>query len=194
MTHAQDAQLTRLLEAWQRGDSNAAEELIPLVYGQLRRLAAVKLRRERGGHTLQATALVHEAWLRLMKQHGANWRNRGQFFAVAAQAMRRILVDHARKRLADKRADGANALDVDALSNVLADPLPDDRLVALDEALGRLAALDDRQARVVELRFFGGLSIEETAEALDISPATVKREWATARAWLFRAVEGEAPG
>jgi RNA polymerase sigma factor (TIGR02999 family) len=193
MSDSQNAQLTRLLEAWRRGDSNAADELIPLVYAQLRRLAAVKLRRERAGHTLQTTALVHEAWLRLMKQHGANWRNRGQFFAVAAQAMRRILVDHARKRLADKRGDGAQPVDVDRLSNILANPLPDDRLVALDHALERLAALDDRQARIVELRFFGGLSIEETADALEISPATVKREWATARAWLFRAIEGASP-
>ncbi len=193
MTYSDDAQLTRLLEAWQRGDAKAGDELVPLVYGQLRKLAEVKLRRERGGHTLQATALVHEVWLRLMKQHGANWRNRGQFFAVAAQAMRRILVDHARKRLAGKRGEGVDALDLDALSNVLGGPLPDDRLVALDEALGRLATLDDRQARIVELRFFGGLSIDETADALAISPATVKREWATARAWLFRAVEGDAP-
>jgi RNA polymerase sigma factor (TIGR02999 family) len=193
MTHARDAQVTRLLEAWQRGDARAGDELVPLVYGQLRRLAAVKLRRERGSHTLQATALVHEAWLRLMKQHGATWQNRGQFFAVAAQAMRRILVDHARRRLAGKRGEGVEPVDLDRLSNVLSHSLPDDRLVAVDEALERLAALDDRQARIVDLRFFGGFSIEETADALEISPATVKREWATARAWLFREIDGEAP-
>jgi RNA polymerase sigma factor (TIGR02999 family) len=184
------AQLTRLLEAWQRGDTRAADELVPLVYAQLRRIAAAKLQVERGAHTLQPTALVHEAWLRLMQQHGANWQSRGQFFAIATQAMRRILVDHARRRHAAKRGDGHANVDVDDLDGVISSPLPDDRLIALDDALRQLAAADERQARIVELRFFGGLSVEETANVLDISPSTVKREWATARAWLFREVSG----
>ena len=189
---ASGAQLTQLLESWQQGDSSAAEDLIPLVYTQLRGIAALRLRAERPGHTLQATALVHEAWLRLMQQHGAKWRNRGQFFAIAAQAMRRILVDYARARKAAKRGDGDEVLPLDDLASVLVQPSPDDELLALDAALEQLAALDERQSRVVELRFFGGLSVEETAEALDISPTTVKREWATARAWLFRAVKGDS--
>jgi RNA polymerase sigma-70 factor (ECF subfamily) len=125
-----------------------------------------------------------------MQQHGAHWRNRGQFFAIAAQAMRRILVDYARARKAAKRGDGDEVLNVDDLASVLVHPSPDEDLLALDSALEQLAALDARQSRVVELRFFGGLSVEETAEALDVSPTTVKREWATARAWLFRAVNG----
>jgi RNA polymerase sigma factor (TIGR02999 family) len=185
----QGVQLTRLLEAWQQGDASAADKLVPLVYADLRRMAAMKLRGERGSHTLQPTALVHEAWLRLMQQHGAHWQNRSQFFAIAAQAMRRILVDHARKRHAAKRGDGAAPVDVDEISEVLALPLPEERLIALDAALQDLAKLDGRQARIVELRYFGGLSVEETAEVLEISPTTVKREWATARAWLFRAVD-----
>jgi RNA polymerase sigma factor (TIGR02999 family) len=185
-------QVTQLLESWQQGDSAAAEDLIPLVYAQLRSIAALRLRAERPGHTLQATALVHEAWLRLMQQHGAHWRNRGQFFAIAAQAMRRILVDYARARKAAKRGDGDEVLNVDDLASVLMHPSPDEELLALDTALEQLAALDARQSRVVELRFFGGLSVEETAEALDVSPTTVKREWATARAWLFRAVNGDS--
>lgn len=186
-----DPQLTRLLEAWQKGDSAAADKLVPLVYAELRRIAASKLRGERGGHTLQPTALVHEAWLRLMQQHSSGWQNREQFFAIAAQAMRRILVDHARKRHAAKRGDGEVPVDVDELSEILTVTLPDDRLLALDEALKGLAALDARQAKIIELRFFGGLSVEETASVLAISPTTVKREWATGRAWLFRAMQGD---
>jgi RNA polymerase sigma factor (TIGR02999 family) len=124
-----------------------------------------------------------------MKQHDSGWRNRDQFFAIAAQAMRRILVDYARKRHAAKRGDGETAVDVDQVSSVLTVSLPDERLLALDEALKGLAALDARQARIVELRFFGGLSVEETASVLEISPTTVKREWATGRAWLFRAMQ-----
>ncbi len=186
-----DPQLTRLLEAWQRGDTAAAEELVPLVYAELRRIAAAKMRAERGGHTLQPTALVHEAWLRLMKQHDSGWQNREQFFAIAAQAMRRILVDHARKRQAAKRGDADAMVDVDDVSHLLTVTLPDERLLALDEALQGLATLDARQARIIELRFFGGLSVEETASVLEISPTTVKREWATGRAWLFRAINGD---
>jgi RNA polymerase sigma factor (TIGR02999 family) len=192
MAEAPDPRLTRLLQAWQQGDAPAGEQLVPLVYAELRRMARLKLRAERGGHTLQPTALVHEAWLRLMQQHGANWQNRGQFFAIAAQAMRRILVDHARRRQAAKRGTGEPMVDVDELADVLASPVPDEQLVALDAALERLSAMDERQAKVVELRFFGGLSVEETAEILDLSPTTVKREWATARLWLMRAVRGGA--
>jgi RNA polymerase sigma factor (TIGR02999 family) len=189
-----DPRLTSLLLAWQRGDKSAANELVPLVYAHLRNIAANRLRAERDGHTLQPTALVHEAWLRLMRQHGADWQNRSQFFAIAAQIMRRILVDHARRRLASKRGDGAAMLDIDELADVIASPMPDDRLVSLNTALEQLSAIDERQARVVELRFFGGLSVEETAEVLTLSPTTVKREWATARAWLFRAVQhGPSP-
>jgi len=188
-----DPQLTRLLEAWQGGDADAANRLVPLVYAELRRIAAAKLRSERGGHTLQPTALVHEAWLRLMNQHDSGWQNRGQFFAIAAQAMRRILVDHARKRHAAKRGEGEAPVDMDEVARVLTVALPDERLIALDEALEGLAALDARQARIVELKFFGGLSVEETAGVLGISPTTVKREWATGRAWLFRAMNGDRP-
>jgi len=187
------AQLTQLLEAWRKGDSDAADKLVPLVYAELRRMAASKLRSERGGHTLQPTALVHEAWLRLMKQHESGWQNREQFFAIAAQAMRRILVDHARKRHAGKRGDGDVPVDIDEVSRILAVTLPDERLLALDDALQRLAILDARQARIIELRFFGGLSVEETASVLASSPTTVKREWATGRAWLFRTMHGNQP-
>lgn len=185
-----DTELTRLLEAWRGGDAAAAEELVPLVYAELRRMAAARMRSERDGHTLQPTALVHEAWLRLMKQHASGWQNRDQFFAIAAQAMRRILVDHARRRHAAKRGDGDAAVDLDELARRLTVTLPDDRLLALDDALRNLALLDARQARIIELRFFGGLSVEETASVLAISPTTVKREWATGRAWLYRAMQG----
>ncbi|MEO8520166.1 MAG: sigma-70 family RNA polymerase sigma factor [Acidobacteriota bacterium] len=188
MADTPDPRLTQLLQAWQQGNAPAGEQLVPLVYAELRRIARIKLGAERGGHTLQPTALVHEAWLRLMQQHGADWQNRGQFFAIATQAMRRILVDHARRRQAAKRGSGEPMASIDELAAVLVSPVPDDQLVALDAALERLAAFDPRLARVVELRFFGGLSVEETAEVLDLSPTTVKREWATARLWLFRAI------
>lgn len=190
---ADETPVTGLLLAWQRGDARAADELVPLVYAHLRGIAANRLHAERDGHTLQPTALVHEAWLRLMRQHGADWQNRSQFYAIAAQIMRRILVDHARRRLASKRGDGAAMLDIDELADMIASPMPDDRPVALNVALEQLSALDERQARVVELRFFGGLSVEETADVMTPSPTTVKREWATARAWLFRAVQDGPP-
>ena len=194
MTDPTDAPLTGLLLlAWQRGEPGAADALVPLVYAHLRRIAANRLRAERDAHTLQPTALVHEAWLRLMRQHGADWQNRAQFFAIAAQIMRRILVDHARRRLASKRGVGADLLDIDDLAEAITSPMPDDRLVQLNDALDQLTVLDERQARVVELRFFGGLSVAETADVMALSPTTVKREWATARAWLFRAVQHGAP-
>ena len=182
------SRVTLLLRQWQQGDSAAAATLAGAVYDELRRLAASRLRQERHGHTLQPTALVHEAWLRLVDQR-VDWQNRSHFFALAAQAMRRILVDHARRRHAAKRGSDPPAVDVDDLLDRLPAPMPDERLIAMDEALTRLTALDPRQARVVELRFFTGLSVAETAEVLDISPATVKREWASARAWLFDAIE-----
>jgi len=186
MPDAPPERLTELLRAWQQGDASAGDKLALLVYSELRRIASSRLRAEREGHTLQATALVNEAWLRLMQQHGAVWQNRSQFFAIAAQAMRRILVDHARKRQAARRGEGAEHVPVD---DTLPSPLPDERLIALDVALDRLETLDARQARVVELRFFAGLSVDDTAQVLDLSPGTIKREWKTARTWLFRELE-----
>ena len=184
------ARLTRLLRDWQRGDADAGAALASAVHDELRRVAAARLRLERDNHTLQPTALVNEAWLRLVDQR-VDWQGRGHFFALAAQAMRRILVDHARRRCSNKRGGNAPVASVDDLEELLPSPMPDERLLAMDEALTRLADIDPRQARVVELRFFAGLSVADTAAALDISPTTVKREWATARAWLFDAI---APG
>jgi RNA polymerase sigma factor (TIGR02999 family) len=186
-TRAAAPDVTGLLRAWGAGDEAALEALLPVVYAELRRQADRAMRRESAGHTLQTTALVHEAYLRLVDQGRAEWQNRAQFFGVAAQLMRRILVDHARGRLADKRGGGAQRITL-GHADVAAPTARDDEvdLLALHEALTRLAAMDPRQARVVELRYFGGLTIEETAAALDISVATVKREWAVARAWLRR--------
>jgi RNA polymerase sigma factor (TIGR02999 family) len=176
--------VTGLLQAWGGGDPAALDQLVPIVYDELHRQAQRYLRRENPGHTLQTTALVHEAYLRLVDQREARWQNRAQFFGVAAQAMRRILVDHARRHQAAKR--GGSAVPVPLEEGEVAAAGSDVDLVALDDALTRLATLDPQQARVVELRYFTGLGIEETAEALGISPATVKREWAMARAWLKR--------
>lgn len=176
--------LTRLLLNWKQGDAQALESLFPLVYGELRRIAASFLRRERADHTLQSTALVHEAYLKLLGQD-PEWEGRAHFFGLAAQAMRRILVDHARSRRAEKR--GGPAIRVELQDNVAApDTSQDYDLIALDEALDALAALDERQCRVVEMRYFAGLTIEETAEALGLSPPTVKRDWVTARLFLAR--------
>jgi RNA polymerase sigma factor (TIGR02999 family) len=189
---SRDGDVTALLRAWARGERAALDELLPLVYGELRRQAARQLRAQPEGHTLQATALVHEAYLRLVDwdSAAADWHDRSHFFAVAARAMRSVLVDHARARRAAKRGGGAPALTLGAAESV-ADHSSDSGVdvEALDEALTRLAALDSRQARVVELRYFGGLSIEEAAEALGISHATVEREWKTARLWLRRELE-----
>src|ERR1700688_729640 len=176
--------INKLLADWGQGNEEAREALIPMVYNELRRQARRHLRGERPDHTLESAALVNEAYLRLVRQGATRWQNRAHFFGVAAQLMRHILVDHARGRLAAKRGAGAPLL---ALDPRIA--LPQKRevdLVALDDALTKLAALDPQQSRLIELRFFGGLSIEETAVVLGISPATVKREWATARAWLQR--------
>lgn len=179
---------TRLLIAWSAGDREALDQMLPLVYAELHRLAAQYLSREGPGHTLQPTALVHEAYLRLINQRRVDWRNRAQFLGVAASMMRRILVNHARDRAAGKRAGGREQV---SLSLVEAPSgAPEVELIALEEALDRLAALDQRKARVVELRFFGGLSMEEIAEVLEISRATVEREWSFARAWLYDALEG----
>jgi RNA polymerase sigma factor (TIGR02999 family) len=176
--------VSQLLVNWGHGDQEAREALIPLVYEELRRLARRYLWRERPDHTLQSAALVHEAYLRLVRQEPPQWQNRAHFFGVAAQLMRHILVDHARNRLAAKRGAGAPRLTLDPKI-----ALPQNRevdLVALDDALKRLASLDPQQSRMIELRFFGGLSIQDTSVVLGISPATVKREWTTARAWLQR--------
>lgn len=173
-----------LLVNWGQGDPNARDELIPLVYAELRRIARRYLWQERPDHTLQSGALVHEAYLRLVHEKPPQWQNRAHFFGVAAQLMRHILVDHARRRLAAKRGAGAPRLWLEP--DIALPQKPEVDLLALDDALNRLAALDPRQSRLIELRFFGGLSIEEAAGVLGISPATMKREWATARTWLQR--------
>jgi RNA polymerase sigma factor (TIGR02999 family) len=175
--------VTQLLIDWGRGDQAALDKLMPLVYAELRRLAGNYLRRERAGHTLQPTALVNEAYMRLVDQRSARWQNRAQFFGVAAQLMRRILVDHARLHQAQKRGGTEqrrmSLADVDRMSAG-----PDLDLLALNEALDELEVLDPQQSRIVELKFFGGLSIEETSEVLNIGHATVERDWKMARAWL----------
>jgi RNA polymerase sigma-70 factor (ECF subfamily) len=177
--------VTKLLSEWSRGDRAALEALMPLVYGELRRVAGHYLKHEKPGHTLSATALVHEAYLRLVQQK-VPWQNRAHFFSVAAQMMRRILVDHARSHHYAKRGAGALTLTLD---QAVATPERQEiDLLALDDALHSLAKLDERQSRRVELRFFGGLSIEETSEVLGVSAPTVKREWASARAWLYREI------
>ena len=177
--------VTRLLVEWQNGNQQALDRLVPLVYRELRAIASRYLARESAGHTLQSTALVHEAYLRLVDQRSARWQNRSQFFGIAAQMMRRILVDHARHRHRAKRGGGAVTLSLDD-AMAQASPEANLDLLALDDALKALAAIDPRGARIVELRFFGGLTIEETAEVLALSSGTVKREWNTARAWLYR--------
>jgi RNA polymerase sigma factor (TIGR02999 family) len=180
--------VTELLRAWGAGDVSAPEALVPLVYAELRRQAAHALRREGEGHTLQATALVHEAWLRLDGQHDARWESRTQFLAVAAQMMRRVLVDHARARRALKRGGAGTLVTLGDANHAVASS-DDVDVLALDEALARLAAIDPRKARLVELRYFAGMSIPEAAAALGVSLATAGREWAVARMWLRRELE-----
>ncbi len=190
MLPASSTQVTQLLARWSGGDSDAREALIPLVYDELRRVARNALSRQRPDHTLGSTALVHEAYMRLVGRSSVHFENRAHFFAVSSHLMRRILVDHARKHNAAKRGGDNLTLVLDE-----AVALPEKRevdLSALDDALTLLATLDARQANIVEMRFFGGLSIEETSQVLGISPATVKREWATARTWLYDAMTGEA--
>jgi len=174
--------VTELLHRWNQGDREAMDRLMPIVYDELRRLAAGYLKAERPGHTLQPTALVHEAYLRLVRQDRVEWQNRAHFFGIAARMMRRVLVDHARRRQAEKRDSGGFRLTIQ-VGYVLEVPR-DPELLELYQALGRLERLDADQARVVELRFFGGLTVEETATVLGISTATVKREWRTAKAFL----------
>jgi RNA polymerase sigma factor (TIGR02999 family) len=182
--------VTRLLLDWGAGNREALDALTPLIYDELRRLAGRHLRRERADHTLQSTALVHEAYLRLVDQRNVNWQNRAQFFGLAAELIRRILVDHARAKQAAKRGGSAVKL---ALDEALDAPVARDlELVRLDDALKGLAEVDPQQSRIVELRYFAGLTIEETAEALGISPATVKRDWVVAKAWLKRQMEKSA--
>ena len=185
--------ITQLLNSWSAGDDGALNRLVPLVYDELRRLARRHLREERDGHTLQGTGLVHEAFMRMAAQRSLQWSSRAQFFGWASKLMRHILVDHARARNAAKRGGGTPAQSLDELQEAFGEPAErsatDERLLGilqLDAALHKLERFDAMQSRVVELRFFGGLSVTETAEALQISPATVKREWATARAWLLR--------
>jgi RNA polymerase sigma-70 factor (ECF subfamily) len=189
MASPQQKEITQLLADLTGGDKEALDKLLPLVYDELRRLADRYLRRERDDHTLQATALVHEAYLRLVDQKEVRWQNRAHFFGVAAQMMRRILVDHARALQTTKRGSGGLKLALDDVVE-LADEQATD-MVALDEALTALEAFDPQKSRIVELRFFGGLSIEETAEVMGISTATVIRQWRMAKAWLYSAVTGD---
>ena len=183
--------VTELLLAWSRGDRQALDRLVPLVYSELKRRAGAQLARERGSHTLQPTALVHEAFLRLVDQRSAHWNDRAQFFGVAAQVMRRILVDHARARGAAKRGGDAVRISLDDAGDASTSPETD--ILLLNQALERLARLDERQARVVELRYFGGLTVEEVAAVLEVSQITVKRDWAMARAWLYRELTAGPP-
>jgi RNA polymerase sigma-70 factor, ECF subfamily len=179
--------VTQLLADVQTGQPDAAGQLMPLVYEELRQLARRQMRRERSDHTLQGTALVHEAYFRLVHQRERTWQNRTHFIRIAAQVMRRLLIDHARARRAAKREGELQRVPLEEPLLLTAEQ--SDELLALDEALERLAQFDARQSRVVELRFFGGLTVEETAEALGIAPKTVKRDWSVARAWLYRAVK-----
>jgi RNA polymerase sigma factor (TIGR02999 family) len=183
--------VTQLLAKVGAGNQAAFDEVFPLVYAELRRIAAREMRREKPGRTLQTTALVHEAYLRLLKDASLSFENRAHFLGIAAHAMREILIEHARARSARKRGGGAVRLTLDDL--VAPVPSLSIDVLALDEALQRLARLDERHARVVELRYFGGLSVEETAVALELSPATVKRAWTIARAWLYRELGGSGP-
>jgi RNA polymerase sigma factor (TIGR02999 family) len=179
--------VTELLVNWSNGDQEALNKLIPLVYDELHKLARRYLRRERPDHTLQTTALVHEAYLKLVDQREANWENRVHFFAVAAQLMRRLLVDYARRHCASKRGGDLFKLSLDEA--LVSSEEKDAELLALDEALDRLEAVDPQQSRVVELRVFSGLSLEETAQAMNISPRTVRREWSMAKAWLHQQIK-----
>ena len=180
-------EVNRLLVLWRSGDKAALDSLMPLVYGELRRLAHNYIKRERPGHTLQTTALVNEAYLRLVGQRPVDWQNRAHFFGVAAQVMRHLLVDHARSRQFAKRGGGAHEVALDEAAILSVDKSAE--LVALDDALEKLAAVDPRKVRIVEMRYFGGLSVEETAEVLGVSAITVKREWLKAKAWLYRELD-----
>lgn len=178
--------VTDLLVRYSDGDKGALEAILPVVYLELRRLAQSYMRKENSAHTLQATSLVHEAYFRLINQKSVQWKNRSHFFGIAAQVMRRILVDHARSKLADKRGGDATKLNFDEAFHWTPQDDRSEEILLVDSLLERLQAMDERQAKIVEMRFFSGLSVEETAEALEISPATVKREWSVAKAWLYR--------
>lgn len=183
--------IMHLLERWSSGDRSGLDELTPIVYAELHKLAGHYLHREHDAPTLQTTALVNEAWMRLAKQHSAQWRNRAQFYGVAAQIMRRILVDHARERHAARRGGGVGRI---ALDEAVMIPAPSEEdIEALDRALEDLGSFDPQKARVVEMRYFGGMNVEDVAEALSVSPTTVKREWAMAKAWLYRKLHGQEP-
>jgi RNA polymerase sigma factor (TIGR02999 family) len=182
--------ITQMLLDWSQGDCSAAEQLFPMVYDELHRLAERQMRRERPDHTLQTTALVNEAYLRLVDQKRVRWQNRAHFFGVAAQLMRRILIKYAERRHAAKRGGGQYELSLEDACIVTDERA--DNLIALDHALTDLAAIDPRQSRIVELRFFGGLSVEEIGVVVGVSPATVKREWRVARAWLYGAIRESA--
>jgi RNA polymerase sigma factor (TIGR02999 family) len=190
MTTPSPDEVTQLLVAWGNGNQAALEQLMPLVYEELHRLARHYMRREHPGHTLQTTALVNEAYCRLVDQKRMRWQNRAHFFAISAQLMRRILVDHARSHQYAKRGGDAHTVSLDEGAVVAQEQAAD--LIALDDALRSLAGIDERKSRIVELRFFGGLNVEETAEALKLSPRTVMREWSMAKAWLYRTISHEA--
>lgn len=190
MTTESDS-VTRLIAGVRNGNRDAIDALLPLVHAELRRIASTHMRRERPGHTLQPTALVNEAYLRLVDQRDVAWQNRAHFLAVASRLMRRILVDHARARATAKREGAAVRVEIEAAD--VAETERDVDILALDEALGRLATMDPRLAEVVENRYFGGLTTRETAEAMKLSTATVEREWAAARAWLRRELKADAP-
>jgi len=179
--------ITRVLEGISQGDPNAAGELLPLVYDELRKLAACKMAAEMPGQTLQPTALVHEAWLRVAGNQAQQWNSRGHFFGAAAEAMRRILIDNARRKQALRHGAGQQRLDIEQIE--IAAPAADDRLLAINDALNKLAAQDQQKAELVKLRYFAGMSIEEAANILGISEATAKRWWAYARAWLFSEIK-----
>ena len=183
MAEPQTHQVTQLLIDWSNGDQSALDRLMPLIDAELRRLAHRYMSRERAGHTLQTTALVNEAFLRLVNRKNLQWQNRAHFFGLAAQVMRTILVDHARSHASVKRGGGVRNLELDEAMVVSQQKAAE--VIALDEALKQLALIDPRQSRIVELRFFGGLTVEEAAEVLHVSPVTIKREWSTAKAWLY---------
>jgi RNA polymerase sigma-70 factor, ECF subfamily len=189
MIDGASSEVTRLLQAWGQGDENALEKLVPLVYDQLHAAARRYMAGERLGHTLQATALIHETYLRLVNVRQVKWQNRAHFFAICAQLMRRILVDFARSRGYQKRGGDAKRVDLDTSLLISAEPEAD--LVALDEALRRLAEVDRRKSQVVELRFFGGLDVKETAEVMKVSADTVMRDWKMAKVWLLRELSGD---
>ncbi len=179
-------ELTKLLIAWSRGDERALDQLAPLVYAELHRLAHRHMNREHAGHTLQTTALVHEAFLRLLGNPQENWQSRAHFYAIASQMMRRILVDYARANLRAKRGGELTRIALEGIDLPVSEPALNPDVIALDAALEKLAEIDLRRSRVVELRFFGGLSVEETAYVLQVSPDTIVRDWRVAKAWLFR--------